>query len=84
MTAVEWLIEQIIIKTEITNEYILLSDKDIYDIIEQAKQMEKQQIIDAYEASEMNENEIRYKIVCGERFNLYEHAEDYYNETFKK
>jgi len=43
-TAVEWLIDQIILKTETTNDYILMSDKNIENIVEKAKKMEKKQM----------------------------------------
>jgi hypothetical protein len=75
MTAVEFLIE----KTFSDYGKSILRQE-----IKMALEMEKQQIIDAYEASEMNENETRYKIVAGERFYSYEHAEDYYKETYDK
>lgn len=57
---------------------------NIFDAKSKSLHLEKKQIIDAYEASEMNENETRYKIVAGERFYSYEHAEDYYKETYDK
>ncbi len=56
-TAVEWLIEQCPrIETIVA-----------YNILEQAKEMEKEQIIDA----------------CKQCSYSYEEAEQYYNETFK-
>jgi hypothetical protein len=70
-TAVEWLIDQL---TEYN--YLYLSDKPddmvaLLSIIPQAKEMEKQQIIEAYDRGEFN---------CG----VNESAEEYYNKTFKK
>jgi len=59
-TAVEWLIEMF----NITN--VKLSHHTL--IIEQAKEMEKEQIIDAYETSHISMMT----------------AEQYYNETFNK
>lgn len=59
-TAVEWLIEMF----NITN--VKLSHHTL--IIEQAKEMEKEQIIDAYETSHISMMS----------------AEQYYNETFNK
>ena len=59
-TAVEWLIEQ-----TRTPDWLSLKRGDIF---EQAKEIEKQQIIDAY-----NKNP-----------NYFDSAEQYYNETFKK
>jgi hypothetical protein len=60
MTAVEWLIENshIIPKNELNKR----------ELIKQAKEMEKEQIIDA----------------CNIDKRQYDNAEQYYNETFKK
>jgi hypothetical protein len=60
-TAVEWLIDMLV--TE--NEVILKGEN--YKLFEQAKQMEKEQIMDAYETSHI----------------VMMTAEQYYNETFK-
>ncbi len=59
-TAVEWLFEQYVNKSIITLEDI-----------EQAKQMEKEQIIDAYYQGDADSD------------NIHVDAEQYYNETFK-
>ena len=56
-TAIEWLYDQI--------EY---HGKCIYEIIEQAKAMEKEQIINAYEYTTVGTSH---------------YGEQYYNETFK-
>jgi hypothetical protein len=61
-TAVEWLFDQI------ENE-----GKCIYEVIKQAKEMEKKQIIDAYENG-VKETNSRCE---------YQNTEQYYNETFK-
>ena len=61
-TAVEWLYE-----------HILLTPLDIRSInkcLEQAKQMEKEQIINAYDRGH---NE----------YDIYRNGQNYYNETFK-
>ena len=64
MTAIEWLIDEL---TDNGIEYLDLA----YEIIEQAKELEKQQIIDAYiEGYSSNLN-------AGD-------SEKYYNETYKK
>ena len=50
-SSVEWLIKQLILKTEfenLPNQYVLMSDKDIDSIIEQAKAKFKDQISRAY------------------------------------
>ena len=59
-TAVEWLYDQIENK-----------GKCIYEVIEQAKEMEKEQIIGAYETAEKD---------CNKDFL---HGDLYYHETFK-
>ena len=59
-TAIEWLIEQ------------LHSGKELSTVIRQAKEMEKEQIIDTYWSSY---NEGKYR---GDKT-----AEEYYNKTFK-
>jgi hypothetical protein len=61
MTAVEWLIDEL---TDNGIEYLDLA----YEIIEQAKEMEKQQIIDAKDCWFEDERD----------------GEQYYNETYKK
>jgi hypothetical protein len=65
-TAVEWLVEQL-------TPSISLQQKHIDNLKEKAKEMEKQQIIDA-----VNFGDERGKITA------YKTAEQYYNETFKK
>lgn len=59
-TAVEWLIEELLENFNIE-----------YEIIEQAKEMEKEQIMDAFYTEQIDEfgDEVTF--------------EDYYNETFK-
>jgi hypothetical protein len=64
-TAVEWLVEQIS-KEEITFTGLRAYIK-FPELIQQAKEMEKEQIIDA----------------CKQCSYSYEEAEQYYNETFK-
>ena len=68
-TAVKWLVKQLNDKVD----FIPLNKWDeIRDLVAQAKEMEKQQIEDAYEAAN-----VRYT-------NDSESGEQYYNETFKK
>jgi hypothetical protein len=57
-TAVDWLVEQL----------PLIQQEGLIDIIEQAKEMEKQQIIEAYKYG--NQSDVYFK------------PEQYYNETF--
>jgi hypothetical protein len=64
MTSIEWLIEQIK-STEWKDKYIWHKE----DVFEQAKEMHKQEIIDAYDKNKMG------------RVN---YGEQYYQETFKK
>jgi hypothetical protein len=61
-TAVEWLEEQFI-----WNE---LMPKWIYDYFQQAKQMEKEQIINAFDE--------------GFKYDIHEGGKKYYNETYGK
>jgi hypothetical protein len=63
-TAVEWFYQRIL-------------SKDIKEVFEQAKAMEKEQIIDAYENGVGDENE---RNLSGQFTN----AEQYYNETYNK
>ena len=62
MTAVEWLIEELI-----ESQYFPYGTPII--LIKQAKEMEKQQIIEAYET--------------GDKYKFEVSGEQYYNETFK-
>jgi hypothetical protein len=70
MTAVEWLIENshIIPKNELNKR----------ELIKQAKEMEKQQIIDAYQ-----NGGIDGQIFALTRKTNIENGEQYYNQTFK-
>jgi hypothetical protein len=62
-TAVDWLLDILITENEITLK------GENYKLFEIAKQMEKEQIIDAYDKGEFNQG-------CNGD------AEQYYNETF--
>jgi len=65
MTAVQWLVEQI--KNDHNQK--ALSANQWMDVIEQAKQMEKEQIIDAFTNGEHQQG-------------FEAEAEQYYNETY--
>ena len=67
-TAVEWIVQQL-------NPSIALQQKYIDELKEQAKEMEKQQIIDAFESGvyDGGENVSQYNM----------NSEQYYKETFK-
>jgi hypothetical protein len=71
-TAVEWLLEQLDVETVLTR-------RQLSNVINQAKEMEKEQIIEAHfngcETGEMFNNENRAFITD---------SEQYYNETFKQ
>lgn len=74
-TAVEWLVNELIFKGEykyLPNSYFLMSDKDIDKIIIQAKAMEKEQIIDAFNDGDF--------MSCGSE----KDAINYYNEKYNK
>jgi len=66
-TAVEWLVEQISYTT--TTSEIISYHKDISKLVEQAKEMEKEQIKDAWLNS----------LTKGD----YNSADEYYNQTYK-
>ena len=66
-TAVEWLVEEL---TTLGHNFKLYKKE-----IEQAKEMEKKQIIDAYGVKTESINQDQSKIVTGNQ---------YYNETYKK
>jgi hypothetical protein len=68
-TAVEWLVNELYEKFEMKGDGILFDE-----FLKQAKEMEKQQIIDAH--------------LDGQSFSIaieeIDYAEQYYNETFKE
>lgn len=65
MTAVEWLVQEIY-KINVSTE----ARRFINKLEEQAKEMEKQQIIEAYNS--------------GQQIPPFDFSEQYYNETFNK
>jgi hypothetical protein len=67
ISAVEWLVKQISYLTSYGT--IITHHKDITELVEQAKEMEKEQICNAYN--------------FGQQIPPFEYAEQYYNETFK-
>ena len=74
VTAVEWLVEQISYTT--TNKEIISYHKDISELVKQAKEMEKQQIVDSFEIGYEN------GACVNEGESIY-HGHNYYQETFK-
>ena len=66
-TAVEWLIDMLVTENEITLK------GENYKLFDQAKQMEKEQIIEAYETAMETD-------IYNEPLKI---GKDYYNETFK-
>jgi hypothetical protein len=88
-TAVEWLIEQLtevdyncINKTFLQNDNSLAGYK-MRELFEKSKEMEKEQIMDAYEQGyrdgETNSNTMNYGIDISK----FADAKIYYNQTFK-
>lgn len=80
-TAVEWLIEELLKYDKLLDGRRKHNDATIFKlnptkIYEQAKQMEKEQIIDAYVGN--NDDEF------GLLINIKDMAEQYYNETYGK
>ena len=75
-TAVEWLIKQITFSNEYGEIYYSYPDsKDLIMCIEQAKEMEKQQIIDAYSVGYITDFKLNSDYTT-------QTPEQYYNETF--
>ena len=72
-TAVKWLEEQL--KKGVHN-----NDVSFYDLIDQAKEMEKQQIIDAANG----DNYLTRDFINRAFDNGHSLGEQYYNETYKK
>ena len=70
MTAVEWL-EDCLTEQYPNGKFVWNTRADIEALFKQAKEMEKQQIIEAYYKGEFN---------CG----MNESEEEYYNKTFKR
>ena len=73
-TSVDWLINELIFKSEyehLPNNYFLMSDKDIDKIIKQAKEMEKKQHSRTWDAA---------LDACEKRGQ--EDFDEYYNEKF--
>jgi hypothetical protein len=78
-TAVEWLVEQIQSgKIEVIYSDKIHSIKCIPEIVDQAKAMEKEQIIQTYHKAALNE---ATHIIAG---TSHISAEQYYNETYGK
>ena len=69
-TAVEWLANELFKQLTGQPDKILLKE-----VLEQAKEMEKQQIIDAWHNGYNNQSPMIDEENCGQQ---------YYNETFKK
>jgi hypothetical protein len=70
-TAVEWLVEQLFKTNNNTNDVKKIDSKSIID---QAKEMEKQQIIDAWKDGAYG---------GGQFTTTFDNEKQYYNETFK-
>jgi hypothetical protein len=84
-TAVEWLIDQLeqkgnaSVNMSIGRMVISIKENEYIDLIQQAKEIKKQQIIDAYQNGGID----------GQTFALtrrinFENGEQYYNEIFEK
>jgi len=70
MAAVEWL-EKCLTEQYPNGKFVWNTRADLEALFKQAKEMEKEQIIEAYDKGEFN---------CG----MNESAEEYYNKTFKR
>jgi hypothetical protein len=71
LTAVEWLVQELISKFDIDIEQFLVSD--------QAKAMEKEQIEEAFSIGEMNNDSHHY---TGRK--IHKDQTDYFNKTYAK
>ncbi len=76
MTSIEWL-EQELQKRFPKETYDMYNNNQFSyeDMIIKSKRMHKQEIIDAFSHTE---------IMSGEYFQVFDNAEEYYQETFKK
>ena len=70
-TAVEWLVEKL------KSQGLLIGEPDNLVVVNQAKQMDKEQIIEAFEIGYNNG-------ACVQEGNAIYHGGNYYNETFGK
>jgi len=77
-TSTEWLFEKLFEERE-DGQLLYQLEEDIVGLFEKAKEMEKEQIIDAYRTAEDN-CEWLIEEHKWQRF----HAEDYYNENYGK
>ena len=73
-TAVEWFMEQIGYKDS-NGFYIIDSLEDVENVFEQAKEMEKENIIDSFG--------VGCQVESTRLIGYHKMAEQYYNETFK-
>jgi hydroxymethylpyrimidine pyrophosphatase-like HAD family hydrolase len=80
-TAVEWLADELCYITD-NGRYIIDNTDDVTDVVNQAKEIEKEQIENSYESG-IEKGINRYS---SEEYNIeyYQTAEQYYNETFKQ
>ena len=81
-TAVEWFVKEIILRLSIRIENTF----DGNDLLKQAKEMEKEQIIDSYTTGLIDPLIMKnYKGLSVDeiRIELKKQAAEYYNETFK-
>ena len=88
-TAVDWLVEQILVKFEdhMNDDYefdfskpptlkfynAFIDSTDLSEYVNKAKQMEKEQIMNAFDSGYFN-----YEVL------FHDNAEEYYNETYEK
>lgn len=75
-TSIEWLAKELELYGD--PQYCEIKWNELDELIEQAKEMHKQEIIDAFD--EGQEYEYQYHINSAPKFD----SEIYYNETYKK
>ena len=78
-TAVKWLIEQLSEKQP-NGFYVIDTLEDVKRVFKQAKQMEKEQIMNAFSVGD----DCGYRFAITEDSQQFNSAEQYYNETYNK
>lgn len=79
ITAVEWLVKQLLESGLDVGSGIKMSYPISNDIVEQAMEMEEDQIKEAFELGELNENSYQH---VGKR--IHKDKEEYYNKSYRK
>ena len=76
-TAVEWLIKQLG-ENQLNGLYVINTLEDVKNVFEKAKEMEKEQIRDAFNAGDLDSDTYFIPFLKES-----DESENYYNKTFK-